>query len=287
MSAVSGQSTAAFHELRPGQIAARKRECPVAYLAFGILEWHGLHNPYGLDGLKAYGIAKLLAERIGGLAMPPMYWGDHRGEICERHLDGQELVEAADLRAEVHGSNQTGRVEGEASGRRRWNTGDIMCGALEVPRDAFARNADRSVREGGWRLWEELAVHAFFQLESYGFEAIVAIPGHYPLFDPLERAIARYRQEGGTCRLLVLNDAVYSDTGMGDHAAAYETSLLMALQPDTVDLGALDPDPGVPPAGIALGPDPRTTASRSYGESALQRMIEDMQGKVAQLLEQP
>jgi len=267
MSAVSGQSTAAFHELRPEQIAARKRECPVAYLAFGILEWHGLHNPYGLDGLKAYGIAKLLAERVGGLTMPPMYWGDHRGEICERHLDGQDLV--------------------EENGSRQWNTGDVMCGALEVPRDAFARNADRSIREGGWRLWEELAVHTFFQLESYGFEAIVAIPGHYPLFDPLERAIARYRQEGGTCRLLVLNDAVYSNTGMGDHAAAYETSLLMALQPDTVDLGALDPDPGVPPAGIALGPDPRTAASRYYGESALQRMIEDMQGKIAQLLEQP
>lgn len=260
---VGGQNSVAFHELRPEQIAARKRACPVAYLPLGILEWHGLHNPYGLDGLKAYGFATTLAEQLGGLAMPPMYWGDNRAEICERHLDRQMK-----------------------QGDQEWNPGDTMCGALEVPRDSFARNAERAVRGGGWRLWEELVVHSLFEIESYGFKAIVAVPGHYPLIDPLNRAIARYAEEGGTCKAIVLMDALYSHTGKGDHAAAYETSMLLAIQPETVDLGRLDPDLNVPLAGVALGPDPRTDASQEYGDVALQRAVDDMRGKVAALLQE-
>ncbi|MNI42357.1 Creatinine amidohydrolase [compost metagenome] len=255
---VGGRMTrsVSFHELRPEQIADRKRRLPVAYLAFGILEWHGLHNPYGLDGLKAHGIAQRLAEELGGLVMPPMYWGDHRGEICERHLDRElPLADSAGL---------------------VWNAADTMCGTLEVPRDAYKRNAERSVRNGGWRLFKELAVHAFFQIESYGFTTIVAIPGHYPLLNPMTEAIEQYKQDGGVCSILIINDAKYSYSGKGDHAAAYETSLLMALQPDTVDIGRLDPDLATPLAGVALGPDPRTHAFREYGEEALGKLIEDM-----------
>lgn len=254
----------AFHELRPEQIAARKRQRSVAYLAFGILEWHGLHNPYGLDGLKAHGIAVRLAEELGGLAMPPMYWGDHRGEICERHLDGQMPV-----------SEQDGTL---------WNPGDTMCGALEVPRDSYERNAARSVRNGGWRLWEELAVHAFFQIESYGIAAIVAIPGHYPLMDPLARAIETYKQDGGRCSIITVDDERYARDGKGDHAAAYETSLMMAIQPETVDLGRLDADLSKPLAGVALGPDPRTHANREYGESALRLLVDDLRERLLQLV---
>ena len=49
-----------------------------------------------------------------------------------------------------------------------------------------------------------------------------------------------------------------------DHAAAIETSLLMHLAPETVDLGALDPNPAVVPQGVG-GNDPRIHASETFG----------------------
>src|SRR5690606_3622916 len=142
-----------------------------------------------------------------------------------------------------------------------YNPADVMCDTLGVARDSFAKDGERSLRNGGWRLWKELVTHTLFQIETYGFAAIVAIPGHYPLRQPLAEAIAAYREEGGACRVLTLDDAPFSDDGKGDHAAAYETSLCLAAAPETVALDALDADPAAPLAGVALGEDPRTRAS--------------------------
>lgn len=41
-----------YHKLRPEQLVKRRTEMPVAYIGLGILEWHGLHNPLGLEELK-------------------------------------------------------------------------------------------------------------------------------------------------------------------------------------------------------------------------------------------
>ena len=46
-----------FQYLRPAQITKRRKECSVAYIPLGTLEWHGLHNPMGTDGLQAEEIA--------------------------------------------------------------------------------------------------------------------------------------------------------------------------------------------------------------------------------------
>ncbi|MCX5758855.1 MAG: creatininase family protein [Candidatus Hydrogenedentes bacterium] len=64
--------------------------------------------------------------------------------------------------------------------------------------------------------------------------------------------------------------------GMGiqtDHAAANETSLVMALRPDLVKMEQLNPDPAIAPLGIG-GDDPRVHASPERGRKAL-----DMQRK--------
>ncbi len=47
--------------MRPEQIDAARARQPTIYLPFGALEWHGYHNPVGLDGLKAH-------EQLVGLA---------------------------------------------------------------------------------------------------------------------------------------------------------------------------------------------------------------------------
>ena len=50
-----------YERLRPAQIVARREACPVAYLPIGTIEWHGEHNPVGLDTLKIHRLARTAA----------------------------------------------------------------------------------------------------------------------------------------------------------------------------------------------------------------------------------
>jgi creatinine amidohydrolase len=43
---------------------------PLAWVPLGILERHGEHLPYGLDGLKAHGVCLWLAGQLGGVVLP-------------------------------------------------------------------------------------------------------------------------------------------------------------------------------------------------------------------------
>lgn len=241
-----------YQKLRPRQVVERREAKPVAYIGLGILEWHGLHNPLGLDGIKANGIACYLAERHGGIVMPPQYWGDNRQEICERHLD-----------AELHPLPEVfGTIDHAAH----------LCETMKLSKEAFARDAERSRLGGDWELWERLVVHTLFQIETLGFKMIVPIPGHYPLVGPLQNAVNTYKERGGTCRIFSLTDNLaFPDGPSGDHAAAFETSLTMALEPHLVDLSELDEDLTKPNVGVVLGPDPRTHANREYGMEILKR----------------
>lgn len=46
------------------------KERPLAWLPFGIIERHGEHLPWGLDGDKAYLICLRLAGKLGGVVLP-------------------------------------------------------------------------------------------------------------------------------------------------------------------------------------------------------------------------
>ena len=58
-----------------------------------------------------------------------------------------------------------------------------------------------------------------------------------------------------------------------DHAAAIETSIMMYLHPETVNLAALDPAPDQWPEGVG-GDDPRTHASREKGRHYAKTLID-------------
>ena len=64
-----------YELLRPGQVRARRDECPIAYIVAGSLEWHGFQNPLGTDSLKARAICCEAALKHGGVALPPFYQG--------------------------------------------------------------------------------------------------------------------------------------------------------------------------------------------------------------------
>jgi len=69
-----------YERLRPAQIVAAREACPVAYLPIGTIEWHGRHNPIGVDTLKAHQLAIRCAQVGGGLVFPPLYYGESREE---------------------------------------------------------------------------------------------------------------------------------------------------------------------------------------------------------------
>jgi creatinine amidohydrolase len=71
-----------YELLRPGEVKALRERCPVVYIPVGSLEWHGVQNPLGTDGLKAHAICCEAALRYGGVVLPTLYLGilgDDRG----------------------------------------------------------------------------------------------------------------------------------------------------------------------------------------------------------------
>jgi creatinine amidohydrolase len=75
------------YELLYGEeLFALIRERPLAWLPLGILEHHGEHLPWGLDGLKAHAVCLRLAEKLGGVVLPAHHLAGIHGD-CR---DGDE-----------------------------------------------------------------------------------------------------------------------------------------------------------------------------------------------------
>lgn len=64
-----------LEEMKPQEIEEMLKKAPVVYIPWGSLEWHGVHNPIGLDTLKVYHLCLKSAERTGGVVFPPIYCG--------------------------------------------------------------------------------------------------------------------------------------------------------------------------------------------------------------------
>ncbi len=226
------------HLSKPKEIKAEKQRFPVAYLGVGILEWHGEHNAAGLDGVKANALCEHFASVFGGVVFPPLYYGENREEICEIVFKS-ETLDAATFD----------------------HTKDI-CEKIGYDFNALEENAKRSIANNGYALWQNLMEHIFFEMQSFGYTHIIVIPGHYPLFPQMELAIRKYKKNNGKCKVFSLQDDMYADDRTsGDHAAKFETSLMMALMPKTVDLSRLNSDVHI---GV-LGEDPKTKASAKFG----------------------
>ena len=110
-------------------------------------------------------------------------------------------------------------------------------------------------------------IELFGQLEQMGFELIVLLYGHtYPENINLhEAASIDFMCTAGTvAKVLCLNDlepVVRHRYKVADHAAKWETSFMLASQPDRVDMTSIPPD-----HGEWHGLDPREHASAAEGE---------------------
>lgn len=239
-----------YERLRPGEVVARRQACPVAYLPCGILEWHGRHNPVGLDGVKAHALCVRLAEALGGLVWPTLWYGDNRDDILENVFGPENFALSRDHRPEV-------------------------AAALQIDPAAVHEEALRSRVEGGWRLWQEVLRHSLHQILAYGFERVVVLCGHYPLSGPAREVAAEF---GGRVLAFTEAELVQGRGFHGDHAARWETSLLLELTPGRVDLSELAGEPAEV-TGV-MGEDPRT-ATREYGAAGVAAVIEAVRERLA------
>jgi len=72
---MKGYSSVQYELLRPSEVRALRDKCPVVYIPVGSLEWHGVQNPLGTDGLKAHAICCEAALRYGGVVLPTLFLG--------------------------------------------------------------------------------------------------------------------------------------------------------------------------------------------------------------------
>ena len=66
------------------ELFERIRERPLAWLPLGILEKHGGHLPWGLDGLKAHAVCMRLADRLGGVVLPASHLAGIHGDCRKK-----------------------------------------------------------------------------------------------------------------------------------------------------------------------------------------------------------
>jgi creatinine amidohydrolase len=246
-----------YERLRPAQIVAARQVCPVVYIPIGTLEWHGVHNPVGADTLQAEGLALMCAQEGGGLVFPPLYYGENRLEALM-----------------------------EANARDR----DQIAGQMGLPPDNFTAERQPFSATDQALNYHRLLLHILVEAETLGFELGVLVAGHYPLIDHARAAVLQFNQREYSKRqgmlawacvdyLLVRDQYEHA----GDHAAGWETSHLMALHPETVDLGLLPPK-GEPLIGVGGRMAPQD-ATAEFGAEILRAatgvIVQEVQHRLA------
>lgn len=189
-----------FEEMFPWEVAQAIAQVPICFLPLGVLEWHGEHNAVGLDALKAHAVCVRAAQISGGVVVPPFYW-------C---TDWREDLE--------DGTYLTGGVE---RGER-----------YHVPGNMFWIRPET---------FHDLLLDMYEAMRRRGFRAIVVVAGHWSK----EYNLKAIRQSGEQflakhpdMRWMVVTDqeVVPELHYPREHAAGGETSLLMAIRPDLVNL---------------------------------------------------
>ena len=227
--------TVRYEDLLPHQFRLRLVECPVAYLPLGTLEWHGEHLPLGSDAIISHGLMIKAAEKLGGIVMPPIYVGPDRSQL---QLNGSQL--------------------------QGMDTADVTTPHRQLDGSCYW------VSEG---LFMSLIDNIIEQLKRAGFKVVFA-DGHGPSRNSWVNHLIEREVRFGLKLLGVTKDFRQSWQSQMDHAAENETSLVMALRPDLVDLSQLPEDKSVWPQGVG-GSDPRQ-ANAIAGQSYLKSSIETL-----------
>jgi creatinine amidohydrolase len=119
-------------------------------------------------------------------------------------------------------------------------------------------------------------------LNEYGFRSIITVTGHYPPTQvaALMALAHEFMRRSDTMVLAVPEFAMAPESRYcGDHAAKWETSILMELRPELVNREKLEEIKGL--RGFALwkhgiqGRNPGDAASRETGRAVVEEMVEN------------
>jgi creatinine amidohydrolase len=232
-----------YEELLPGEFEERVKDCPIAYLPLGTLEWHGYHLPLGADGIQARCFFIRLAQRMGGVVLPMLFLGPD-----ERHVVGKEAFFGMDVHSFEEGWAQ------KLAGSAYWIDNDLFVKVVET---------------------------ILVNLGRAGFKIVVA-HGHGPSTQMLSENRRRLENAAGVqLRHLWRKNETDGSGFQVDHAAANETSLILALRPELAHLEEIEE--GDIPLGI-MGVDPRKGASIQLGEKIVVRNLARMESVLKKML---
>lgn len=254
--------------LRPGQIIAQRERVPLAFLPLGPLEWHGPHLPLGVDALNAEAAALGVAREVGGVVLPTLYVGTER----ERN---PEMLRAIGFAGDEYivGMDQPAN----------------SLPSYYYPEEALA-----------------IVIRATLDLLiKQGYRLVVLMNGHAAEnhLNTLQRLVTGYNHTGAMRVLLLVPIPGYTrgDDWSYAHATAGETSVLMAVAPETVDVTTLPAEGplrnldyaivddqtfrGKPTADFTVRAedDPRQ-ATAEAGEERLKSCVEELAGVVREAL---
>jgi len=134
-----------------------------------------------------------------------------------------------------------------------------------------------------------LAQDTFEQLYDEGFRIIFVLMGHYggEHMKALREAGFLFQEKHKDAKILLFSDAeIAADKGIvGDHAAGYETSLMMYFSPQLVDIKLLPKDRPITikEDGIGGPVDPRKSTIEE-GRRIAEIVVEGMVARVKQLI---
>ena len=136
-----------------------------------------------------------------------------------------------------------------------------------------------------------LYIAIFKGLVTVGFKVVIGVTGHDvpEQVASLQKGVDAISADGTAAGFAMMEGWLYDLPGDEmDHAAHWETSILMHLRPDLVQMGrikdeVLATEEEAKAAGI-WGRDPRTDASRELGEKIVNRIADNIGQKARELL---
>lgn len=219
-----------YEHMLPSELQEVVDTRPLAWLPYGLLEWHGPHLPAGLDGIKAHSLCLRAAEIAGGVVLPPNF-------------------------------TSTG--------------GMAFPWTINYPPPLVAQTFFQTLRH----------------LRKYGFKAMIAITGHYgPDQIALLMGAAEMFMATSDAAVVALPEfAMGLDGGyFGDHAAKWETSIMMELFPELVSAAEMKKLAGIRTLPLMRhgiqGLNPAEHASRETGAAIVDEVTRNFAALAGELL---
>lgn len=231
-----------YEELLPHEFEERLKHRPVGYLPIGTLEWHGVQNALGADFLQSRGLFRRAAQRFGGIVLPPIW-------LAPDSITGQ-----------AQGPDLVGM-----------DTADSTTPHRQLPGSLYW------ISKG---LFLVLVESVLAQAKRAGFTCIVA-DGHGPSRTAWAQMVDSWEKQFGLQLVSAQRDFAGKWRTQMDHAGRNETSILMAIAPELVDLSQLPTDRNQWPQGV-IGEDPRD-ATREFGEELIEATLSLIGDKLDEL----